>query len=150
MISSKSRFRPPAARFRVLLLIANGWIFTTGGDAPADDSGSSVPVSVAEVDITPAYLVRMTGYNSRKTETQGVEQRTKVRAPAIGSDVREKADAVERGPFVLVTVENCGVPACLTDAVAHRLNRAAGIVRQRFVVTSTHTHWGPAICGVLG
>jgi hypothetical protein len=150
MIGSEPLFRPPAAYFRVLVLIAAGCVFATGRDVPAADSGILVPVGVAEVDITPAYPVRMTGYGNRKSEMEGVEQRIKARALAVGGDARDKGGSADQGPFILVTVENCGVPAYLTDAVAQRLEQKGGILRQRFVVSSTHTHCGPALRGVLG
>ena len=42
------------------------------------------------------------GYGSRKTESEGIASRLKVRALAIGGD-----DAAEGGPAVLVAVDNC-------------------------------------------
>jgi hypothetical protein len=150
MTGSEPRLRPPAARFRVLVLMAAGWLLATGRGVSAADEGALVAVGVAEVDITPAYPVRMTGYGNRKTELEGVEQRINARALAIGGDARKNADAADAAPFVLVTVENCGVPAYLTEAVAQRLEQKAGIPRERFVVSSTHTHTGPALRGVLG
>jgi hypothetical protein len=137
-------------QFRVLVLFAAGWLAASGHNVAAADLGTLVPVGVAEVDITPAYPIRMTGYGGRKTESEGIEQRIKARALAIGGDPRGAGVAAGAGAFVLVTVENCGVPAYLTDAVAHRLEQKDGIARDHFVVSSTHTHCGPALRGVLG
>jgi neutral ceramidase len=100
-----------------------------------------VPVGVATVDITPSYPVRMTGYESRKTESEGVETPLKAKALAIGGDVE--------GPCVLVTVDNCGVPAKVVDAVAGRLAADVKLPRERFVVCSAHTHSAPALGGAL-
>jgi hypothetical protein len=133
----------------VLVGIAAAWLLATGRGVRADE-GALVPVGVAEIDITPAYAVRMTGYGGRKTELEGVEQRIKARSLAIGGDARGNDGNSGSAPFVLVTVENCGVPAYLTEVVAHRLEQKAGIPRERFVVSSTHTHCGPALRGVLG
>src|SRR5262249_18628034 len=50
---------------------------------------------------------------------------------------------------VLVAVDNCGVGAKVTEAVAARLKTRAGLKRERFVVCSTHTHCGPALSSEL-
>ena len=47
-----------------------------------------MPAGVAEIDITPDYPIRMTGYGGRKTESEGTEQRLKARALAIAGDAR--------------------------------------------------------------
>ena len=75
-----------------------------------------MPVGVAVVDITPAYPIRLMGYGSRKTESEGIASRLKARALAIGAD-----DAAEGGPAVLVAVDNCGVGAKVMEEVATRL-----------------------------
>jgi putative membrane-bound dehydrogenase-like protein len=90
----------------------------------------------AKIDITPAEPVRLTGYNERKTEFEGVEQHIYARAIAIG----EKENAC-----VLVAVENCGITADIVENVAARLKEKAGIPRERLVVCSTHTHSAPAV-----
>ena len=55
------------------------------------------------MDITPDYPIRLMGYGSRKTESEGVASRLKARALAIGGDDGEG------GPAVLVAVDNCAV-----------------------------------------
>jgi hypothetical protein len=129
-----------AARPAALAVFAATWFLAAGRTAQSADEGARVPVGVAEIDITPDYPIRMTGYGNRKTESDGVEQRIKARALAIGGE----------SPAVLVTVENCGVPASLTEEVARRLQAKTGLPRERFVVSSTHTHCAPALRGVLG
>ena len=62
-----------------------------------------MPVGAAVVDVTPDYPIRMVGYESRKTESEGIASRLKVRALAIGTD--GEADG---GLAVLVAVDNCG------------------------------------------
>ncbi len=96
-------------------------------------------VGAARSDITPDYPIRLTGYAVRKTESEGVEQRLWAKALAIGSD----AD----GPAVLITADNCGVSALIIDEVAGRLQRKAGIPRERIAVCSSHTHSGPCVRG---
>jgi neutral ceramidase len=103
-----------------------------------------VPVGVAVVDITPDYAIRMVGYESRKTESEGIASRLKARALAIGGD-----DDVEGGPAVLVAVDNCAVGSKVVEEVAARLNKQATLRRERFIVCSTHTHCAPALSSGL-
>ncbi len=105
---------------------------------------AQVPVGVAVVDITPDYPIRMVGYESRKTESDGIASRLKARALAIGGD-----DEVEGGPAVLVAVDNCAVGSKVVEEVAARLNKKAKLQRERFVVCSTHTHCAPALSSGL-
>lgn len=81
----------------------------------------------------------MTGYGGRTTESEGVEQRLWARAVALGDD--------RAGAYVLVTADLCGVPAELCDEVGRRLESKAGIARERFVLSVTHTHSGPVVAG---
>lgn len=94
----------------------------------------TTPVGTAEVDITPAYPIRLNGYGNRKTESEGVASRLKAKALAIGEPAA-----------VLVAVDNCAVPARVTDDVAARLEKRAGLPRARFTVCSSHTHCGPVL-----
>jgi neutral ceramidase len=105
---------------------------------------TQVPVGVAVVDITPDYPIRMVGYESRKTESEGIASRLKARALAIGGD-----DGIDGGPAVLVAVDNCAVGSKVVEEVAARLNRQAKLQRERFVVCSTHTHCAPALSSGL-
>jgi neutral ceramidase len=127
---------------RMILLCALGigvtapWAFA----APPADLPSPVPVGVAVLDITPKNPIRLVGYGSRKTESEGIESPLKARALVIGGD-----DAALGGPAVIVAVDNCAVGANVTEEVAKRLNNKVGLKRERLVVSSTHTHCGPAL-----
>jgi hypothetical protein len=70
-------------------------------------------VGAASVDITPDYPVRLSGYGSRREPHVGVALPIHAKALAIGSDAE--------GPAVLLTVDNCGVPATMRDEVLRRL-----------------------------
>ena len=48
-----------------------------------------------------------------------------------------------------MTVDNCGVPDYITEAVAAELKHDVGIPREQFVICSTHTHSAPYLAGVL-
>lgn len=94
-------------------------------------------VGLAKVDVTPAYPIRLSGYNSRTTESEGVEQPLYAKAIAV----REDAD---HAPVVLVSVDSIGVSADMTEAVAARLAAKHQVPRANVVVCATHTHTGPA------
>src|SRR5438445_7532177 len=79
-------------------------LLAIGAPAAAADQ-RTYDVGVAQVDITPAYPIRLCGYAVRTRESDGVEQKLCAKALAIGSDTD--------GPALLVTVDNCGVPAAL-------------------------------------
>ncbi len=96
-----------------------------------------ISVGVAQVDITPEYPIRLSGYGSRRTESEGIIQRLWAKALAIGSDADE--------PFVLLTVENCGLPDELTEEVSERIKQKTGISRAHFVACFTHTHSAPCL-----
>jgi putative membrane-bound dehydrogenase-like protein len=99
-----------------------------------------VPIGAAVVDITPDYPVRLTGYGNRATESEAVAVRIHARALAIGGEA-------DRALTVLVTVDNCGVPAAVTEAVFTKVAAKHGISRERLAVCSTHTHSGPWLRG---
>ena len=95
-------------------------------------------VGVAKVDITPSEPVLLAGYGGRTGEHLGVDQRIWARALVLG----------DNDPIILVAVDNCGVPARVSDQVARTMERQHGIPRARFVVCSTHTHNAPTLTGL--
>ncbi len=105
-----------------------------------------VAVGTAVVDVTPSYPIRLMGYGSRQTESEGVASPLKVRAIAIGEGTSDTPDS---GPAVLITLDNCAVGGYITDEVARRLSAKAGIRRERLVTCATHTHCGPALSSGL-
>ena len=101
------------------------------------DKDNLIEVGVAQIDITPDYLIRLNGYGSRRTESEGIIQRIWAKALAIGSD--------DDGPVVMITVENCGLPDELTEEVSDRVEHKTGITRENFVACYTHTHSAPCL-----
>jgi len=97
-------------------------------------------VGVAQIDVTPDYPVRLNGYGGRRTESEGVEQRIRAKALAIGTDGEQ--------PFVVITVDNCGVPETIRTELLTRL-AAKHVTGDRFALCSSHTHSAPMLNGVL-
>lgn len=134
-------------RMRLGLMFALAfWVFPDGGKAAAMDDQETVPVGAAVVDVTPSYPIRLMGYGSRKTESEGVASPLKVRALAIGEDAR---DGEKDGPAVLIALDNCAVGTFMTDEVARRLKAKAGVRPERLVTCATHTHCAPALASGL-
>ncbi|MEZ6129273.1 MAG: neutral/alkaline non-lysosomal ceramidase N-terminal domain-containing protein [Planctomycetaceae bacterium] len=96
---------------------------------------ADVLIGAAVVDITPDTPVRLTGYGNRTTEATDAAVRIHARALTIGPST------------VLITVDNCGVPANVTEAVFAKVQATHSIPRERFAVCSTHTHSGPWLRG---
>ena len=95
-------------------------------------------VGVAAIDITPSYPVRLSGFGFRRTESEGVTQRVWAKALAID----------DGSPLVVLTVDSLGIPTAMTEAVAARLEKKAGLRRDRFAVCASHTHTAPMLKGV--
>ncbi len=124
--------------YRLALLIAV--IFASATWTKAAPSPTR-PVGVAKVDITPDYPVRLSGYGSRRLESEGIEQRIWAKALAFGSDTE--------GTAVLITVDNCGVSGEIREEVARRLARKARLKNERLAIGSSHTHSAPCLKGIL-
>lgn len=96
----------------------------------------------ADIDVTPDYPVRLSGYGSRTTEFEKVAQRIHANALVIQWG--------DEAPACIMTVDNCGVPATLRTDVLKRLNEAGKtLADERFALHSTHTHCAPMLKGVL-
>jgi putative membrane-bound dehydrogenase-like protein len=95
---------------------------------------------VARVDITPTHPVRLSGYANRREESTRAAQPLWAKALAVSTNPAE--------PFLLLTVDNCGVPATVREAVLRRL-QPAGVTSERFALTFTHTHSAPCLTGAL-
>jgi len=108
---------------------------------PALSFADTRQVGAASMDITPDYPVRLSGYGSRRAPNTGISQRIYAKALAIGSDAE--------GPAVIVTVDNCGVPAAMRDEVLKRLATKTKVTGERFAICSSHTHCAPMLTGIL-
>ena len=101
--------------------------------APAD---GTVPIGVAKIDITPETAVRMYGYASRTTESEGVAGRLKAAALTIGEDAGE-------GPAVLLAVDCGAVPDDVREEVLRRIQDKRLLKSERFMLVNAHNHSGP-------
>src|SRR5713101_5644575 len=105
-------------------------------------------VGVAQIDITPNYPIRLSGFGFRRTESEGVTQRIWAKALAIEGGGGPRGDD-PRSPVILITVDNLGVPADLVDKLLVRLAQRIGISHGCLYVTATHTHTAPMLKGIV-
>ena len=99
-----------------------------------------IPVGTAKIDITPDYPVRLSGYGSRKAESEGVAHRIHSRALAIGGN--------ETTPLtLLLTVDTCGVPTEVNERVFEKISAKTLLRREHFAISSTHSHSAPWLMG---
>jgi hypothetical protein len=97
-------------------------------------------IGAAQVDITPDYPIRLSGYGARQKESEGIDQHIFAQALAIGDTKKSLA--------ILITVDNVAVPAYMREEVAARLARKASLHNERFTLCSTHAHTAPMLSGV--
>jgi hypothetical protein len=127
--------------FRWMLLTAVLGLLPLGHKASSVVAGEAALVGVAKVDITPDTPVRMYGYASRKTESEGIAGRLQAAALAIGQDHGE-------GPAVLLTVDCGAVPGDIRQEVLRRLQAKTGLKPERFMLCNSHNHSGPDLKGM--
>jgi len=152
MVRLTSSAAPHSARFlrapqrggRVCLLGIAVLVITGGITLLRADNLSGAAtrsVGAAEVDITPDYPVRLSGYGNRREPTAEIGIHLFAKALAIGTD--------REGPAVLLTVDNVGVPGSVRAEVLRRLMKDTKVTSDRFALSFTHTHCAPMLTGVL-
>ncbi len=128
-----------ASFLKAIFILA--FCFTSPIVIAGEDSRKLISVGGAQIDITPDGPIRLCGYASRTTESEGTAARLKASALAFGND--------NESPTVLITADLIGIPDALVDALAETLHEKAGIERSRVTVCATHTHTGPCLAGFL-
>ena len=134
-----TRMTTPRRAFAIAAMMGLGLLAGVGDGSKA--SAGEVEVGAAKVDITPKGPIRLSGYLARSTESVGVAHPIHAAALAIGSD--------EQKPVVVVTVDNVGISAKIADEVAARIERKAGVTRDRFAVGVSHAHTAPVLTDVI-
>ncbi len=100
-------------------------------------AGSEWKAGVAKIDITPRNSVWMAGYGNRDRPSEGTAQPLLAKALAL--------EDPSGGRLVIVTSDLLGFVREITEPLAERVREQHGLGRERFVVTSSHTHAGPAV-----
>ena len=120
------------------------WIAGLGDSAtPATPAAKSPQwkAGTARVSITPQKPIWMTGFGSRTKPSEGVLQELHARALALEDDYGNRA--------VLVATDILGFPAAVAKNIAEQVEKRFRLPRERLMLTSSHTHGGPAIASPI-
>jgi hypothetical protein len=108
-----------------------------GDDAPA---GRTFRAGAFAADITPPrFPISMNG-QMRDQVARSAHDRLHARCLVLDDG---------RAPVALVVVDSCLIPRPIFDEAKDRLARSTGIRPERMLMSATHTHTAPAVCGVF-
>ena len=127
---------------KILTFVGLLFCMEAKGQQEKPGSPTLLMVGAATRDITPDYPVRLSGYGSRREPNKGIAQRIHAKALAFGGDLG-------RGPSLLITVDNCGVPASIRKEVLRRIATTFHVEDSSFAICSSHTHCAPMLAGIL-
>jgi neutral ceramidase len=116
----------------VLIALISGFSF--GRDVVAKPP--AVTLGVAQVDITPAKPVLMSGYEARKTPFTGVHD------PLFASALYFSGDGTA---VLLITADVIGFRADFVDDLKAKISSSTGIPTGNIMLTAVHNHGGLAI-----
>ncbi len=124
--------------------IAAGWTDAGLRVSEASAAGNSAKVFRAgafAIDITPReFPVLINGGVSERTADRAVDP-LHARCLVLDDGATQIAIAV---------VDSCMVPRSLLDEAKEAARAATGISTERMLISATHTHSAPAVCGCLG
>ncbi len=121
------------------VVLAFGFVASMAGVVSARGSAPERPamtLGVAQVDITPAKPVLMSGYEARKTPFTGVHD------PLFASALYFSGEGTA---VVLITADVIGFRAEFVDEVRAAISARTGIPPSNIMLTAVHNHGGPAI-----
>jgi len=119
----------------ILTLAAWSLAVSPGSLRAAADPAAGWKAGAARVDTTPTGPVRMAGYASRTSPSEGVAHPLAAKALAL-------ADAAGHR-VVLVTCDIIDLRRPLSGRVANRVEAEHGLARADLVLFASHTHAGP-------
>jgi hypothetical protein len=108
--------------------------------APAGAAAPPAPdwkVGLARAKITPAQPVFLSGYAGRNRPFD-----------KVAADLYAKALALEDhhgNVAVLVTTDLLGLSAAIAEPICRRISARTGLKREQILLSSSHTHTGPAL-----
>ncbi len=114
----------------------SGWVILLElGSLGSAEPSSGWKAGVARVDTTPTKPVRMAGYASRTSPSQGVAHPLAAKAFAL-ADARDHK-------VVFVTCDIISFRWTFTNRVADRVKARYGLPRENLVLFASHNHAGP-------
>jgi hypothetical protein len=115
------------------------WVWTLAVESrngEAAEPSTGWKAGAARIDTTPEIPVRMAGYASRTSPSQGVSHPLAAKALAL-SDAKGTR-------VVLVTCDIIAFRRSFTDRVTERVRAKYGLPRDNIVLLASHCHSGPA------
>ncbi len=125
--------------------IACLWIATCVTGRPpleAAEPSSGWKAGAARIDTTPAKPVRMAGYASRTSPSQGVSHPLAAKALALSDATGNRV--------VFVTCDIIAFRRAFTDRVTDRVKAKHGLPRENVVLLASHVHSGPSLAEASG
>ncbi len=110
-------------------------IVASPGPLRATEPAAEWKAGVARVDTTPTEPVRMAGYASRTSPSQGVAHPLGAKALALTDPAGHRT--------VILTCDIIGLRRPLSERVARRVEAEHGLPRADLVLFASHTHAGP-------
>jgi len=109
---------------------------------PDSEAGASWKAGLAKIPITPQKPVWLTGYGARTKPFESILQEIFAKALALEDQSGKRA--------VLVATDLLGFPQEVARNIARQVEKRYGLARDRLVLSSTHTHGGPALASPTG
>ena len=135
--------RRPASVFVVAVILVAALDRSSPDDfyAQVRAPSHSWKAGVARIVITPSHSLWMAGYASRARPSQGKLQDLYAKALALEDEHGKRV--------VIVTTDLIGLSHSIAEPVATRAHQIFGLPRSHLLLTSSHTHCGPALHGSL-
>ncbi len=121
--------------------MARCWLVCVAIAVCVEAAAADWKAGAGRVVITPERDMWMSGYGHRKEPSAGKVQDLFAKALMIEDASGARA--------VIVTADLIGLTKSISDTTAQLIRDKHGIARERVMVTSSHTHCGPALRGNL-
>src|SRR5262245_4720203 len=125
-------------------------LFVIGLLVSSANAQSALPswrAGVAEVVITPAEPMWMSGYGGRTAPADGMQDDLKAKALVLESPA---AKGSGKSQVVLITVDLVGIGRSTSLELCERLKKKFGLERRQIAINCSHTHCGPVVGRNLG
>jgi hypothetical protein len=124
--------------------VAAGW-----AGAGLKASEASVVGKSARIFRAGAFAIDITPREFPVLVNGGVSERT---ADRVVDPLHARCLVLDDGTtqIAIAVVDNCMIPRSLLDEAKEAARAATGIPTERMLISATHTHSAPAVCGCLG
>ncbi len=136
------------ARFASLLIVAIVWTWSSTSQAVDAETGQRGKESV-KVFQAGAFAIDITPLEFPVLVNGGVRERI---ADQAHDPLHARCLVLDDGKMQLaiVVVDSCLVPRSLADEAKALATKNTGIPTDRILISATHTHSAPSLCGCLG